>query len=254
MLFVGNFRYLPKEDYIIQLWCGGYDYWISDLLRKGYRTIFSNSDAWYLDCGFGAWIYSGQGNDNNWCSPFKSWKTVYMNSPRNLVAGQGLLWREVSNLVLGGEAAMWSEQVDEQAVESRVWPRLSALGERLWSDPPPTQTWQDAERRFIQHRHRIVQRGVRADAVQPEFCRLHDGWCFMPVKKTSFGTGGDMGGEWREQPLDDADTEARSLRKASSGYSLSYVTMMTLVLLGLMAVACRRRICALINLLKMSRR
>ena len=41
-------RYLPKDDYVIQLWCGGYDYWISDLLRKGYRVIFSNSDAWYL--------------------------------------------------------------------------------------------------------------------------------------------------------------------------------------------------------------
>ena len=53
-------RYLPKEDYVIQVWCGGYDYWISDLLRKGYRVIFSNSDAWYLDCGFGQWLYSGR--------------------------------------------------------------------------------------------------------------------------------------------------------------------------------------------------
>ena len=41
-------RYLPREDYVIQVWCGGYDYWISELLRKGYRVIFSNSDAWYL--------------------------------------------------------------------------------------------------------------------------------------------------------------------------------------------------------------
>ena len=44
---------------MIQVWCGGYDYWISELLRKGYRLIFSNSDAWYLDCGFGQWLYSG---------------------------------------------------------------------------------------------------------------------------------------------------------------------------------------------------
>ena len=31
----------------------------------------SNSDAWYLDCGYGSWLYDGQGNDNNWCSPMK---------------------------------------------------------------------------------------------------------------------------------------------------------------------------------------
>ena len=48
-VFSPSHRYLPKEDYVIQVWCGGYDYWISDLLRKGYRVIFSNSDAWYLN-------------------------------------------------------------------------------------------------------------------------------------------------------------------------------------------------------------
>ena len=33
-------------------------------------------------------------------------------------------------LILGGEAAMWSEQVDSAAVMGKLWPRLSALGER----------------------------------------------------------------------------------------------------------------------------
>ena len=36
-----------------------------------YRLVMSNSDAWYLDCGYGSWLYDGQGNDNNWCSPMK---------------------------------------------------------------------------------------------------------------------------------------------------------------------------------------
>ncbi|TRY78500.1 hypothetical protein TCAL_11061 [Tigriopus californicus] len=169
---------LPTSEYIIQVWCEGTDPWIADLLRKKYRLILSNSDAWYLDCGFGAWVYSGQGPDNNWCSPFKSWKIFYENSPRNLVVNFGMEWKSTKGLVLGGEAAMWSEQADENVVEGRIWPRISAMAERLWSDP--TTPWQEAEPRILQHRHRLVQRGIRADVIQPEFCRQHQGWCFMP--------------------------------------------------------------------------
>ena len=108
-----------------------------------YRLVMSNSDAWYLDCGYGAWIYDGYGPDNNWCSPFKGnayciylailtlyhyivyvlylhylhlnvagWKTVYQNSPRKMVESFGLNWPKYKRQILGGEAAMWSEQVD----------------------------------------------------------------------------------------------------------------------------------------------
>ena len=78
---------------------------------QNFQQVFLFSDAWYLDCGFGAWIYSGKGKDNNWCSPFKSWKVFYNNSPRSLVSNLGMEWENTKHLVWGGEAAMWSEQV-----------------------------------------------------------------------------------------------------------------------------------------------
>ena len=40
---------------------------IKNVINKGYRTIFSNYDAWYLDCGYGGWVSNG----TNWCAPYK---------------------------------------------------------------------------------------------------------------------------------------------------------------------------------------
>ncbi len=42
------------------------------------------------------------------------------------------------SLILGGEAAMWSEYMTPEIITGRIWPRAAAVAERLWS--PQTYT------------------------------------------------------------------------------------------------------------------
>jgi hexosaminidase len=149
---------------------------IAELLNKGYKVILSNYDALYLDCGYGAWV----GEGNNWCSPYIGWQKVYENRPKTILAGLGVSQHQ--NLVLGAEAALWSEQVDEQALDAKVWPRAAAMAERLWSDPD--DNWRQAEMRMINVRERLVARGIMADSLQPEWCHQNDNKCILePTQK-----------------------------------------------------------------------
>lgn len=165
-------QFLDPLKYIIQIWTTGEDPLIKELLDNKFRLIFSNYDALYLDCGFSAWV----GNGTNWCSPYKGWQKVYDNNPlqisRNLT--QGVLQE---NLIQGGEAAMWTEQVDDHNLASKVWPRAAALAERLWS--MPSHGWELAEHRMIYHRQRLVERGVNAERLQPEWCLQNQDLCYI---------------------------------------------------------------------------
>ncbi|XP_037773612.1 chitooligosaccharidolytic beta-N-acetylglucosaminidase-like [Penaeus monodon] len=164
-------QYLDPTKYIIQIWTTGTDKLIGELLQKNFRVIFSNYDHWYLDCGFGAWV----GEGNNWCSPYKGWQAVYDNNPHDIAAN--LTGNTYSNSILGGEAALWSEQVDETSLDSRLWPRGSALAERLWTNP--SHNWEPAETRLIHQRQRLVARGIEADRIQPQWCHQNEGLCYL---------------------------------------------------------------------------
>nr|AAQ97603.1 N-acetylglucosaminidase [Manduca sexta] len=158
-------KFLDKEKYIIQVWTTGVDPQIQGLLQKGYKLIISNYDALYFDCGFGAWVGSG----NNWCSPYIGWQKVYDNSP----AVMALSYRDQ---ILGGEVALWSEQADSSTLDGRLWPRAAAFAERVWAEP--ATTWRDAEQRMLHVRERLVRMGIKAESLEPEWCYQNEGFCY----------------------------------------------------------------------------
>ncbi|XP_038214441.1 chitooligosaccharidolytic beta-N-acetylglucosaminidase [Zerene cesonia] len=158
-------NFLNKDDYIIQVWTTGVDPQIKGLLGKGYRLIMSNYDALYLDCGYGAWVGTG----NNWCSPYIGWQKVYDNSPKAMAA-------QYQDQILGGEAALWSEQADSSTLDARLWPRAAALAERLWAEP--AHGWAAAERRILHVRERLTRMGIKAESLEPEWCYQNEGYCY----------------------------------------------------------------------------
>lgn len=162
--------YLDPRLYVIQTW--GASAWreAPALLEAGFRVILSHLDAWYLDCGFGDWHDAGTGA----CNPVASWQTMYQHRP----------WTELipRTLILGGEACLWGEMVDENSLEAKMWPRAAAFSERMWTDPDIDDvTFREAHVRLAVQRERLVARGIRADAMWPQWCDQNPEKCLEPL-------------------------------------------------------------------------
>ncbi|KAK0090371.1 hypothetical protein PV325_001145 [Microctonus aethiopoides] len=157
----------PKV-HVIQSWGGSTWPETGDLLEDGFRVILSHVDAWYLDCGFGKWRETGEAA----CGEYRTWQTVYNHRP----------WRDYQSsmhLILGGEVALWSEQVGQSSLGSRLWPRVSAFGERLWSDPPSMgyTTEETVYTRLAAHIDVLNNRGLSTEAMWPQWCSQNPGKC-----------------------------------------------------------------------------
>ena len=68
---------------------------------------------------------------------------------------------EQNKHVLGGEACLWTEFINEHNVLPTTFPRVSAVAERLWSDKAHRDT-NEARPRIEEHNCRMIYRGVEA--------------------------------------------------------------------------------------------
>ncbi|GAA5835280.1 hypothetical protein JCM5353_003216 [Sporobolomyces roseus] len=152
--------------------------WISSanvraVVDKGYRIIHAASDYFYLDCGLGGWLGKNP-SGNSWCDPFKTWSKIYSFDPfASLEPSQ-------HDKVVGGEALVWSEQVDSANLDSIAWPRAAAAAEVFWSGGSIANGTRDvgeALPRLHDWRYRALNRGVRATPLQPHWCALRPGAC-----------------------------------------------------------------------------
>jgi hexosaminidase len=98
---------VPKAI-VIQSWRGVDS--LAAAAKDGYRGILSN--GYYLDLGWSAARH-------------------YAMDP--LGGPAAALPAEQKQLILGGESCIWSEYVNAENIDSRIWPRNAAIAERLWS-------------------------------------------------------------------------------------------------------------------------
>lgn len=57
----------------------------------------------------------------------------------------------------------------------KIFPRLNAVAERLWANPPTD--FKTVESRFNRQRERVLAKGINADAHLPEYCTIFEGEC-----------------------------------------------------------------------------
>lgn len=96
------------QDIVVQSWRGQKS--LAAAARQGYMGILSS--GYYLDLMFAA---------------SKHYAVDPMEGPT------ADLTAEEQSRILGGEACMWVEFATTENIDSRIWPRLAAIAERLWS-------------------------------------------------------------------------------------------------------------------------
>jgi hexosaminidase len=138
---------VPK-DIVVQSWRG-----MEALLssaKNGYKSILSK--GYYIDL-----VQPTSYHYLNDPIPFIN-KVITPDSEANLnrfeseiikkiEKGEKILTSKEEELIIGGEATMWTEHVSAETFDSRVWPRTAAIAERLWS-PATVRDVDDMYRRL----------------------------------------------------------------------------------------------------------
>uniref|UniRef100_A0A1B6CMM3 Beta-hexosaminidase n=1 Tax=Clastoptera arizonana TaxID=38151 RepID=A0A1B6CMM3_9HEMI len=136
-----------QNDTVVHIWLGNLAQLLEEVTSAGHKALIS--ECWYLD------------------HLDKSWIDFYKCEPWNFDGTT-----EQKKLVLGGEACMWSEMVDESNVVSRIFPRASATAEKLWSSED-TNVVHSAQGRLEEHYCRMKKRGISAQPpTGPGFCPI----------------------------------------------------------------------------------
>ena len=148
---------LVPKDTIMQSWKGPQSR--LELLERGYQVVVSDANAWYLDCGHGNFVTGNK----SWCDPYKTWANMYSYDPKTGIPD------DLANGIIGGEAALWTELVNENGVIQAVFPRAAGMGGSLWN-ARHDHNWTVMAPAMDKFSQLLIARGIRGGVIWPEWC------------------------------------------------------------------------------------
>lgn len=191
-----------SKNVIVQAWNNGIDN-VKTLTSQGYDVVVSSSDFLYLDCGYGGWVsndprydvmfnpdpsgatdsFNYGGNGGSWCAPYKTWQRIYDFDFTDTLTS------DEAGHILGAEACLWSEQVDDSVVAVKLWPRGAALGELLWSGNKDPKTGlkrtTGMTQRILNFREYLIALGYDASPLMPKYCAQNPHACDLYYNQTA---------------------------------------------------------------------
>jgi len=146
------FQFSPNT--IFQCWRGD-GALLASITAANYSAIASPDSYWYLDHA-------------------TTWDQMYYYDPKASLPSQ-----QQRSKLIGGEAVMFGEKVDQANMQQRTQPRAACVAERLWSDRSAqpddvdgqgTTDKESVGARLGAHVCRLRARGVQASPIAPSFC------------------------------------------------------------------------------------
>jgi len=94
------------------------------MCNEGVKFVYSQWDTYYLDCGGTNSCLASL----TWC-PYVTWYDIYVKDILDVPA-------ECKDSIIGAEGTAWSEMINEHNIGEKLLPRIWAIAEKLWSNPP----------------------------------------------------------------------------------------------------------------------
>jgi hexosaminidase len=135
---------------IVQGWHPG---WVEFAARRGFEALNSVHKVYYLN-------YPASEKDR---IAYNHPEWMLTNTIQKIYAADPVpdgLTREQQDRVIGAESPLWTEQVPQERVDEKVFPRLIALAEVLWT-PKKHLDFDNFSSRLDSHYHRLDRLGVK---------------------------------------------------------------------------------------------
>ena len=138
---------LPSKDILIDAWFDLEK--VRPLAQAGYTLINSSRRPLYLSS---MGLHSGYPLETVW-----QWSATTFGADHRQPVEAGLTFENLPGRVLGGQASAWA--TEQSSLQPRLYPRLLAVAERLWSAVDKTD-FANFQLRLAHHDMRLRQLGV----------------------------------------------------------------------------------------------